>query len=135
MIDSFEIIDKLSERGKSISDNLGLSFIFLGRNTAPGTKESYVREKLLEGGNLRGISNDSSETQISIYQISIYVPRDRGRGPLFNFARLIKEDLYNDPKVSSGTTSILVLNVDTSSLMPNTNHNALHLSVKFRAIG
>jgi hypothetical protein len=135
MVNNFDVAKALKDQANIIATANDYILISTDESNPSDVNGSYIEEFTLFGDdNSIGISDASSDIQIGIYQLSVYVPKTSSKwaalaiiGVLqFGFPKGL-EMIYNAQTVRAKNSSI-------SPLMQNDTHLIYHLSIAYSVI-
>ena len=121
---------------KAFTDANGYGLAVDGTEYTPATNETYIYESYIVNDNDQGLPNSSSQIQLPIYQLSVFVPKSQNKWALGNLVELVKAEFTRATDISNDANQKVIINsVDSSQVKSTETHLYQTLRVNLTIIG
>ena len=137
MISKFDLAKALYDNAKTISDANGFTLIADGEKYETDPKVGYVREFTLFGDDEPiGISDDSSDIQRGIYQLTIYTPKvqEGGKWKGLKDAETYQAGFARGLQLTYNGQTVRIRNSSVAPTRSDDTHFMTVLSVRYSVI-
>lgn len=145
MISNFKIAKALRDRAKVVADANSYPLVTNGQNYQNDADGLYIEESVLFGDdNSIGISDNSSNIQIGIYQLSVNIPKNKTKWTGLEVIDVLKASFTKGLELTHDGQTLRIKNLLVSpisrtaapaSMFDSETHYVYNLSIEYSVIG
>ena len=136
MISKFNIAKALKDQAQFVADNNSYTLVARGQKFTPSVNSMHVEETTLFGDdNSVGISDDSSDVQIGIYQLSIHTPKVESKWSGLEVVDIFSVSFKKGLELSFRAQLLRIKNSSLGPMFENDTHYIHFLSIEYSVIG
>ena len=137
MINKFNLAKALFDNVKAIADTNSFLLIANGDDYETNPNETFLQEIVLYGDDVSlGVSNNSSDIQLGIYQVNINTPKaqEGSKWLGLQMAGIIQSGFAKGNKLTFGSQLVTIKSTTLESMFQNDTHMVHILSIKYSVI-
>lgn len=137
MIDKYSIAKALLNKTKEVADDNSYLLVVDGENYTPDVNTTYVQEFALFGDDVSvGLSDNSSDFQVGVYQININTPKAQAGAKWLglNMASVFQSQFKKGLELDFNGQMIRIKNTSIAPLIKSETHLSNIISVTYTVI-
>lgn len=134
-INKFDLAKALRNEAKTVADNNSYTLVGEDERFEPDPDTTYIKESVLFGDdNSVGLSDNSSDIQIGIYQIDVNIPKNQSKWVALEIAGVFETAFFKGLKLTFNSQFLKIKTSSLSNEMENDTHLFYVLSIIFSVI-
>lgn len=134
MINKFDLAKALYDQAKIVSDANSYTLIANGQTFEPDVSDMHIEEATLFGEDIPKVGNDSSQSQVGIYQLAIHTPKTQTKWVGLKIVDVLSAHFSRGLQATYNSQMAVIQNHSLASMQENSTHYIHHLSMKFTVI-